>query len=654
MYLKLKKNTVFILLLCLNLTVLAQNYTSSSKKAIRNFEKALDLYRSYKYDDAEKFAKLSIEKDENFVEVYLLMSDIYDAKKEYNKQASILKTVLEKMPDKEQIILIKLIDVELKTGQYYSAENHIKRLEKLNLDTRYKANLEAFKKAVAFAINEMKNPVNFQPENCGAIVNSPYDDYSPFITADGRKLYKTVNVPTGKKDAFGNIFYQEDLYVSLRKKDGTPIKTELLSSKINTPGNEGAFSVSQDGRNIFFTVCAHSRGNSYHGGVVGSCDIFQAEMQGEKTQAVNLGKPVNSKYWESQPSFSSDGKTIFFVSERPGGFGKSDIWKSELQEDGKWSKPENLGNKINTAGNEQTPFIHADGKTLYFSSDGHPGMGGLDLFMIKIDDPNAKPKNLGYPLNTYADESGLVVNAQGDSAFFATERKDSFGGLDIYRFALNHSNKPEKTAYIKGRVYDVENNAPLQATIYLYNTDTGKLRAVTNSDANGKYLICINVGYNYAFHVNKPSYMFFSERFELKFDNNSAFAFKKLNIPLIPIEKGKKVILKNIFFDSDSFILRKSSYSELERLVKFLKTNPRVQIEISGHTDNSGSETGNQKLSSKRAEAVYNYLLKKGIPKENMTAKGYGSSQPVVKNDSPANKQKNRRTEFKIISKGKF
>lgn len=633
-----------------NLT--AQNYSSSSKKAIRYFEEALSAYRQYEYTEAEENALAAIDKDENFTEAYFLLSDIYDAQNKPLEQAEILKTVLKKKPDKQQIILLKLIDAELKTGQYYAAEKHVEILENQALPARFQANLVGFRKATDFAIYACEHPVDFKPENCGPVVNSRYDDYFPALTADGRKLYKTVNIPTGNKDAFGNMFFQEDLYVTTRDQNGSPIKTEALHSKINTAGNEGAFTVSQDGRKIFFTVCAHSRGNSYHGAVVGSCDIFGTQIQGKNTVAENLGKPVNTEGWESQPSFSSDGKTLFFVSERPGGYGKSDIWKTELGENGKWSVPENLGDKINTAGDERTPFMHADGHTLYFSSDGHPGMGRQDIFMARLNDEDewSEPRNIGYPVNTHADESGFVVNAKGDSAYFAAKREGGYGGLDIYRFAIHKTIRPDKTAYIAGKVYNSKNRLPLSADLFLYNTDNGKLRAITKSGTDGKYLICINSGHNYAFHVNKAGYMFYSERFELK-DSDENSEHYILNIPLIPIEKGKKVILKNVFFDTDSYQLRESSFPELNRLVEFLKTNPTVKIEIGGHTDNTGSEAHNQTLSEKRAHAVYEYLLRKGIASEDLSSKGYGSSKPAVKNDSPENRQKNRRTEFKVLEK---
>jgi outer membrane protein OmpA-like peptidoglycan-associated protein len=647
--LRLTSVLIITLLLSSPSLLIGQDYSSSSKKAVKLFKEALSDYQLYNYESAEDKAKQALDKDSDFTEAYLLLSDIYEASKQYNKQSEILKTAVQKKPDKKNMILLKLIETELKIGHYQSAHNYISNLEKEKLPDFYRENLNTFKKAAIYALNAMKNPVDFKPVNCGSIINSANDDYFPAITADGKSFYKTVNLPTGRFDAFGNEFFQEDLFITRRKADGTPIETEALPEEVNTPGNEGAFSVSQDGKSIFFTVCSRSRGISHHGEVVGSCDIFIAEIQGDKITISNPGRPLNSAEWDSQPSFSSDGKTLYFVSGRKGGLGKSDIWVTEKNKNGKWSEPKNLGAEINTEGNERTPFIHADGKTLYFSSDGHAGMGNLDIYLSRKDEKGnwSKPKNLGYPINTHTDEMGLIVSAVGDSAFFSAERKNTRGGLDIYRFALQKENKPEKTAFIAGRIYDTQNKQSLQAEINLINTETGKLRATNQSDSKGEYLICINAGNNFAFHVNKTGYMFYSDSFRLKETNKIGDKYIK-NIPLTPIEKGKRVVLKNVFFDTDSFKLRPESYPELDNLYEFLINNPTTNIEISGHTDNTGSAEYNKSLSTKRAKAVYTYLRQKGIREDRMQYKGYGSERPVAKNNTPENRQKNRRTEFSI------
>ncbi|MEA2041103.1 MAG: OmpA family protein [Bacteroidota bacterium] len=643
--------TVLIILIVSSLYANAQEYSVNSKRAIKYFEKALSDYRISDFESAESSALEALSKEPKFSEAYLLLSDIYESTGEYMKQSGVLKKAVELVPGKKKMIMLKLIETELKTGKYKEAERYIKQLDKESLPAFYRDNLDTFKEAVNFALHAIENPVEFDPVNCGPIVNSKHDDYFPALTADGRKLYKTVSLPTGKYDAFGNEFFQEDLFVTTRQPDGTPIKTQAVPGKINTAGNEGAFTVSPDGKQLFFTVCSHSHAGSYHGAVVGSCDIFVADyMSGNTINISNPKEPLNSPAWESQPSFSSDGKTLFFASSRKGGNGKDDLWVSHKKDDGLWSKPKNLGDLINTDGSENSPFIHPDNKTLYFSSDGHPGMGGYDIFVSRKDKFGewSKPKNIGYPVNTHKNETGLIVDVLGDSAYFASVREDTRGGQDIYRFAVAPEISPERTSYITGRVYNRRNNAPIQAEIRLNNTDNGKLRATTQSDKSGDYLLCINSGNNYAFNVSEPGFMFYSEQFLLKELSVEKSKFVK-NIPLSPIKSGKSVILKNIYFASDSYQLSKASEPELEQLVKFLRLNPTVVAEISGHTDDRGGDSYNLNLSRNRAQAVYNHLLAKGVKKEALKYEGYGSSKPIVKNTSPKNRQLNRRTEFKII-----
>ncbi|MCD6556038.1 MAG: OmpA family protein, partial [Bacteroidales bacterium] len=421
---------------------------------------------------------------------------------------------------------------------------------------------------------------------------------------------------------------------------------------LNTRGNEGAQSISADGKLLFFTSCEYAKGKSAHGKTYGSCDIWLSHKIGSKwSKPKNLGHQVNSKYWESQPSFSADGKTLYFASNRPGGKGKIDIWKTEMQKDSTWNQPVNLGDNVNTPGEDQSPFIHYDNKTLYFSSTGHSGMGKSDLFFTKKDKTGhwQKPVNLGYPINTFEEEISLTINAKGNKAFFASSKNSEFGGLDIYTFDLPVNDRPEQVTYIEGIVYDKETTDKLYSRIKLINLKTNKEVAVTSSDQlTGKYLICLPAGADYAFNVSKTGYLFFSENFSFENTEDTLKTYH-FDIPLSPIKKGKKTILKNIFFDTDSYTLKAESETELQNLLQFLKNNPAVRIEIGGHTDNTGSEAHNKQLSENRAKSVYNYLIENGIGKNRLIYKGYGSTFPIDNNKTEEGKQNNRRTEFKIL-----
>jgi outer membrane protein OmpA-like peptidoglycan-associated protein len=328
-----------------------------------------------------------------------------------------------------------------------------------------------------------------------------------------------------------------------------------------------------------------------------------------------------------------------------------DIWVVELTKDGfPAKKAENMGEIINTEYNDCSPFIHPDGRTLYFASDGHIGMGDYDLFVSRLD-YNAEwgvPKNLGYPINTKEEERSMIVNAKGDMALFASARQPG-KGLDIYKFPLHEEVKPISVSYVKGYVYDSVTGNKLSASCELIDIETGIVIAEEQSEENtGKYLVCLPIDRNYAFNVSKDGYLFYSENFSLTNLEDPSEPFI-MNIPLQPIREGVTIVLKNIFFDFNKFELQSSSYAELNKVVSFMLKNPHVRIEIGGHTDNVGNKEFNASLSTNRAKAVYNYLLSKGIEASRLSYKGYDFSMPIADNDTEVGRALNRRTEFKIV-----
>ncbi len=368
---------------------------------------------------------------------------------------------------------------------------------------------------------------------------------------------------------------------------------------------------------------------------------------------VNVGSPVNTGNWETQPSFSSDGKTLYFIRGYISneGIKDQDIYVSEIGADGKFGEPVKLGPNVNTSGREESVFIHPDNMTLYFSSDGHVGMGGLDIFMSKRQsDGNWGPAvNLGYPINTWKDENSLLADPSGAIAYFASNRKGGFGGLDIYQFELPQEFRPEPITYVKGKVFDMKTNKGLDATFELIDLETQKLVLKSYSAKDGNFLVTLTANKNYLLNVSKNGYLYYSDNFSLKdvkADYNTPF---KLDVPLQPLDTGYVVELKNVFFDVDKFDLKPQSKAELDKLVAFLKNNPKLKIEIGGHTDNTGDKKKNQLLSQNRAKSVYDYLITTGgIDKTRLSYAGYGDTKPKVPNDSPEHKQMNRRTEFKV------
>ncbi|MDP5120664.1 MAG: OmpA family protein, partial [Spirosomaceae bacterium] len=361
----------------------------------------------------------------------------------------------------------------------------------------------------------------------------------------------------------------------------------------------------------------------------------------------NIGSSVNSPYWESQPALSSDGKLLFFSSERPGGFGRKDLWLSQLNSKGVWSNAVNLGKQINTTSDDISPFIHANGSTIFFSSNGRRSFGGFDIFMANIVDGNfEEPQNLGYPINNADDQVSLFVTSDGKTAFYASDDKKR---IDLFSFEIPESikTKYKKVNYLKGLVTDKTTNKPLSATIQLVDLATQKVLLTTNSDVvSGEYVLVLPHGNRYAIHANRDGFLFKSLNVDVSESDRSEG--KKVDIALDEIKKEANTVLSNIFFDSGSAILRSDSYFELDKLAKLLEDNKDIVAKINGHTDDVGNENDNLSLSQARAEAVAAYLVTKQIDQNRIIPKGFGEAFPLLPNQNENNRQLNRRIEFSI------
>jgi outer membrane protein OmpA-like peptidoglycan-associated protein len=328
-----------------------------------------------------------------------------------------------------------------------------------------------------------------------------------------------------------------------------------------------------------------------------------------------------------------------------------DLWLTNMTEEGVFTSPVNLGTPINTILNEDSPFLHPNGNTLYFASEGHKGMGGKDIFysILTPDQTWGEPLNMGYPINTFADEMSLVVNAKGDKAFYSSDRSGGLGYDDLYYFDLPPTLRPQSVTYMKGRIFDAKDNTPLEASFSVVDLNTGQVVVASSSDIKtGEFLICIPPNSSYALHAQRHNYLFYSENFELKDVYSDIEPYVK-DIYLKRIEIGESIVLKNIFFDTDKSDLKPESEVELKNLLTLLHENPKMKIEISGHTDNVGSKEHNIILSQNRAKAVYDYLINKGIKANRMSYKGYGYNRPISTNDTEEGRTLNRRTEFKIV-----
>jgi len=637
---------LFLLLLLLPLCIIAQNdkYSTKSQKAIKYYENATANMQFKKYQDAEKDLGKAIKADSLFIEAWLLLGDLFcDLKKNAEAITSYNKAIT--------------IDPDFYPGVYYflgnlyfgkmdyedAKDNYLKFISYKTLE---KPQLKKISRIIAncnFAIKAMKNSVPFNPVNLGDSINSPNSEYLPSLTADEQTLVITVRRPGDENTIGSENAEEEDFYIS-HKLNGIWTKARKMPAPLNSHGNEGAQAISPDGQFMIFTACDRNDGQ-------GSCDLYFSRKTGDKwSKPVNMGEPVNTPYWESQPSISSDGRTIYFASSRKGGKGGSDIWSITMDDEGKFSVPVNLGDSINTEGNEMSPFIHPDDRTLYFSSNGLPGMGGMDIYFSRRDNNGrwTKPVNLGYPINTSADEINLVVNTAGNMAYFSSDKPGGKGKQDLYCFELYEDARPTPVTYMKGIVYNSVTKEKLSADFELIDVETGKSIVKSISDAiTGAFLVCLPADKNYALNVSKEGYLFYSDNFQLTGSTRRTDPYLK-DIPLKPIKVGESVVLKNIFFDTDKYDLKSESLAELQKLLDLLKKNPRMKIEISGHTDNIGTKEYNITLSLNRSKTVYDYLTGQGVAASRISYKGFGFELPIDTNDTEEGRANNRRTEFKV------
>lgn len=507
-------------------------------------------------------------------------------------------------------------------------------------------------------------------------VNSDYDDYGVSMTADGDNMYFTSRRPSSNiKQYYETKDYGDDLFMATRDTNGNWRKPNSLDPPLNQVDEDGSAFISADGLTMFTTLCRRPDG-------VGDCDIYISEATADGwTTPQNLGRVVNSPYWDGQPSMTADGSTMYFSSSRQGSIGNSeDIYVVYRGTGGSWTRPINLGDVVNTRFNDRSPFISADGKTLYFSSNGHPGYGNHDIFMTrKLDDGTwTKPVNIGAPINAFGEDAYLSIPARGDTVYYSSQRDDASGDLDIYKAKLPTQFRPGPVTVVAGRVIDKKTSKPVAATINVTDLANDELVAVYRANpVSGKFFITLGTGKLFGITATAPGYVFYSENYTVP----DTIPYREIvhDLPLTPLgnlatneptvdpykppvkdpvkidtpatEPPRTIIaLNNIFFDFNKATLRTESVTELNNLVKLLKDNPKLRIEVAGHTDSLGTAEINNRLSQQRADAVRQYLVDKGIAAARLRAKGYGSTQPIATNDTEEGRQQNRRTEFEILN----
>lgn len=625
------------LFLFLTSPLFAQLYSSSNKKAIKSFEQAQLAIRARDFDNGLLLLNKAVELDPNFIEAHQQLGGNYRMlgnREKCMEHYAIIRDLANNNP-KYNNIIFDLGIMYFERAEYQEAEKCFLIIEKTTKGT-YDRN-QLFLESTRFAQQALKESYVFLPEELPKEVNRFVFQSNPQLTADGKQMIFSI------RGGLGPQFDEEIAFVEL--ENGKWSAPKPISENINTKYNEGFASITADGRTIVFTSCNRPDG-------VGSCDLYSSQKVGDIwSTPVNLGPTVNSGSWDSGPSLSADGSVLYFSSERGGGIGGKDLWVTTKNEAGEWQKPENLGPKVNSKFSEVTPFVHADGRTLFFASDGFPGMGGYDMYYAKnIGGTWSNPTNMGSPMNTQHNEGSFFITPNNQKVYFEkyfSLGKDSYSR--IYEADLPDNLKiATNCSYAKGKVLSASTQKPLAAKVEVVDLKTNKKAQVVYSDeVTGEYLIVLAEGTTYGLFVEKNGYLHFSKH--INFETKS-FDFQELVIPLAELSSGKNLTLENVFFKVDSYELLAESETELQLIYTTLLQNPSKKFRIEGHTDNVGSKEYNINLSTKRAEAVYQYLLSKGIKKEQLSFKGYGETKPKSNNQTEEGRAQNRRIEVVIMN----
>ncbi len=605
-------------------------------KAVNTYEKALDLLRDGMIADAAPLLAQSIKEDSNFVDAYLSLAGALGQLKKYDQSVQVYERARKKDTAYFQIYQLPYsinLAGQGKFEEALQAVNTFLQYPKLN-ERSIKSGLyrkRSYEFAIAYAAQQKNTSYEFAPINLGDSINTRDAEYYPSVTVTDSILVFTRRSRQNREDFIESRFTKSGF--------GT---WKTIDGDINLETNKGALSVSQDGEWMLFA--AEMSGQAHK-----SFDIYISYYTPQGwSEPQNLGNNINTDFYESGPTLSPDKRALYFVSDRPDGYGGRDLYVSYRQANGKWGPAVNMGPDINSAGDEQAPFIHADNQTLYYTSDGKPGYGSSDLFIVRkgITSEWGKPENLGYPINTIEQEGSLAVSADGLTAYYASDRSDTRGSLDIYKFTLRPDIRPYRTLYVKGKVIDAKTKKPIPSSIELVDNSNNNALMKVQTDELGEYLITLPIGKDYTFTVNRKGYLFFSELYALS--RKQADSVYQKDISLQPVALNVISTFNNILFELNSYALPKAGLIEVDKLLQVLIENPTLKVEIGGHTDNIGKADDNLQLSTNRARVIVDYLVSKGIAITRLSYKGYGATQPIADNATEEGRAKNRRTTFMV------
>lgn len=658
-----KASVLLLFSIIISFSVVAQEKCGTpNKKALKLFEKAKQ--QAFRGSQAYNFLISAVTEDDSFVEAYSILAHINEQKgkskpQNVNRTKSYYeKTHLACAAYRNYEAAYWLADFHFQNKDYDLAEpylnNYLQMANESKSAERY-LNAKKIQERIKAYRDIFNNPVPFNPQKVeGPSTND--DEFLPMLSPDNQFLFYTRRMEVDSKSAMGKV--QKEVFIQSRKKyDGSYSQGIPLPPPFNKGSYQGGSSISVDNKLLFITIVEQTPCRGAGGRAVGfsNADIYYSEFKGGSWgELKNIGSQINGRCtWEGQPSISADNKTLYFASARgEDNFGGMDLYKSIRQEDGSWGAPINLGPTINTSANEKSPFMHSDSYTLYFSSDGHPGVGGQDVFFTRLNKFGKfdAPVNLGVPINTEEDEHGFMVSTDGKYGYFSSDMKGN--SLDIFYFDLPEEARPEDVVFLKGSVESNDPDAAKGLSIELKNMETNQVIEGVVDEESGEYVAVVAASENQdvMMMAKKNGYAFSSQYINSGEDvvgKPRRAAPMKIN----PIKEGETYQINNINFATDSYELNEQVMNILNEFISFLESNSSVRVMIQGHTDNVGDPKENLNLSTQRAKAVNNYLILEGIDPSRLEYKGFGESKPIASNSTEAGRAKNRRTEFVVLSK---
>ena len=645
---------VFVAFFLFGNIALSQNCEQEiSKKSLKIYKKAVENLRTKKSREARGAIYQLTKAEPNFAEAHYKMGELYinekpanvkTAKKYFEKAISIC-------PDSVLYAYYYLGKIYYGNRKYDEAivffKHFLNDVDLIKTDADY-YEIQNYLDYSIISAELIGNPVPFKPTKINGL-STTADEYLPFISADNEFALFTRRIKKYERKGLTAQWVEKEIFsYSLRNTDGVFEAGWEMPFPFNKMENEGAATLTIDNNDLYYTVCFRKKSST-----ILNCDLFHSHFEnGIWSKTTSIGDNINSPdSWESQPSVTSDGSTLYFSSNRKGGLGGSDIYKITKLANNKWSDPVNLGAPTNTPANEKSPFIHTDSQTLYFSSEGHKGVGGYDIFYTRQDQEGKwlDPKNIGYPINSFDDDLSFFVSTDGHYGYYASNRLGENDMWNLYTFPLYEEARPQKVLLIKGEIDIEEQTDSLVVRVQLQNIISKKITEIPVNRKTGKYVAALIFKDDQILTVKKEGYVY-SSRY-LSTQDTTLKQPKKIDIKIKKVEVGRSYKINDIYFATNDYKLSEDAQKIIDEFFMFLNENPNIHVEIQGHTDNIGQNTANLLLSKNRAESVYNHLINKGTSSSRITFKGYGESMPIENNNTTKGRSKNRRTVFLITKK---